>query len=319
MFLLAVHIADGILDSRWCVAGYVLAALLALVGAWGVRDDEIPKIALISAVFFVASQIHIALGVSSAHLLLNGFVGVILGRRALLAIPVGLSLQAALFGHGGFSSLGVNSVILSIPAMAAAAVYLGLRAVPWAKLPVARFVLVALSVFAWATVAVGAALFMFGVQLTSADAGVHVGVLLSLLAFGAAAAWGERRIETAPEFPIGLCVGELAVLGSLGLHCVALIYGGTTQTANHAVTLQAERFGVLPPRDGGNEELVARNDEARAGWRALALVELIVHLPIAALEALILGFVVGFLVRVKPELIGWPHEDATACTVQPAA
>ena len=61
------------------------------------RDEDVPQTALLAAAFFIASQIHVRVGPSSAHLLLNGLVGVILGRRAVLAILVGLALQAILF------------------------------------------------------------------------------------------------------------------------------------------------------------------------------------------------------------------------------
>src|SRR5579871_5672190 len=115
--LWAVHISDGALTWPWVYGGFVVAALLLLIGAWGIRDEEIPQVALLTAAFFVASLIHVKVGFSSAHLLLNGLVGVILGRRAALAIPVGLFLQAALIGHGGFTTLGINSCVMVLPAL----------------------------------------------------------------------------------------------------------------------------------------------------------------------------------------------------------
>src|SRR5438132_3763079 len=115
--LFAVHISDGVLQTTWLAGGFVVAVCLAVVGCWRVRDEEIPQIALLTAAFFVASSIHIKVGPSSWHLLLNGLVGVLLGRRAGLAIPIGLALQAALLGHGGLSALGVNTCVLLLPAL----------------------------------------------------------------------------------------------------------------------------------------------------------------------------------------------------------
>ena len=89
--LFAVHISDGVLQTTWLTGGFVVAVCLAVVGCWRVRDEEIPRIALLTAAFFVASSIHIRIGVTSWHLLLNGLVGVMLGRRAALAIPVALA------------------------------------------------------------------------------------------------------------------------------------------------------------------------------------------------------------------------------------
>src|SRR5947199_215468 len=119
----AVHISDGILAPDWWGGGFLVAGLFAVLGARRVRDEEIPRIALLTAAFFVASLIHVRLGPTSVHLLLNGLVGVVLGRRAALAIPVGLALQAALLGHGGFTALGVNACVLTLPALLAGALF----------------------------------------------------------------------------------------------------------------------------------------------------------------------------------------------------
>ncbi len=123
----AVHISDGVLTAPWLASGFALAGLLAVIAANRIRDDEIPRIALLSAAFFVASLMHLRFGPTSVHLLLNGLVGVVLGRRAPLAILIGLALQAALLGHGGFSTIGVNTCVLTLPALAAGGFFAVLR------------------------------------------------------------------------------------------------------------------------------------------------------------------------------------------------
>jgi cobalt/nickel transport system permease protein len=115
----AVHISDGVLGNTWLAGGFVVSGLLLLPASYRVRDEEIPRIALLSAAFFVATLLHLPLGPMSVHLLFNGLVGVVLGRRAPLAILIGLGLQAALLGHGGFTTLGVNTCVLSLPALLA--------------------------------------------------------------------------------------------------------------------------------------------------------------------------------------------------------
>ena len=117
--LWAVHIADGMLSPVWLLAGFVVAGALALLASCRVRDEEIPRIALLSAAFFVASSIHVNIGPSSAHLLLNGLVGIILGWRAPLAILLGISLQAILIQHGGLWTIGVNTCTEALPALLA--------------------------------------------------------------------------------------------------------------------------------------------------------------------------------------------------------
>src|SRR4029079_15259911 len=78
-----------------------------------------PRSAVLTAAFFVSSSIRVPIGVSSVHLLLNALVGVVLGRRAPLARHVGLFFQAALWGHGVYSTLGVNTTIIAVPALGA--------------------------------------------------------------------------------------------------------------------------------------------------------------------------------------------------------
>jgi cobalt/nickel transport system permease protein len=129
--LWAMHISDGVLRSRWLAAGFALSGLLALVAAYRVRDEEIPRIAVLSAAFFVATLMHLPLGFTSVHLLLNGLVGVVLGRRAPLAILIGLTLQALLLGHGGFTTIGVNACVMTLPALLAAALFSAMRCLPW--------------------------------------------------------------------------------------------------------------------------------------------------------------------------------------------
>jgi len=76
---------------------------------------------LFTAVFFVASLIHIPAPppLTSFHLVLNGMMGTLLGYYAFLAIPIGLFFQAVMFQHGGMSTLGLNAVIMGLPAIVA--------------------------------------------------------------------------------------------------------------------------------------------------------------------------------------------------------
>ncbi|MCS6898118.1 MAG: CbiM family transporter [Nitrospira sp.] len=123
MPLWAVHLSDGVLSTPYLVLGFVGAGVLVGVSLRGVADDEIPRIGLLTAAFFVASLIHVKVGITSVHLLLNGLVGAMLGWRAPLALAVALALQALLLGHGGYTTLGLNVVIMALPALASWAVF----------------------------------------------------------------------------------------------------------------------------------------------------------------------------------------------------
>ncbi len=114
----AVHIGT-LLQPAWLAGGFVLGGLAVLLSLWKVNERDVPRIGVLTAAFFVASSVHLPLGGVSVHLLLNGLVGVILRWRSPLAVAVGLTLQTLLLSHGGPDALGVNFVVLTLPALLA--------------------------------------------------------------------------------------------------------------------------------------------------------------------------------------------------------
>jgi len=112
-----VHISEGVLSAPVLLAGWAVTAPAVAAILWRVRQSEIPRIACFSALFFVASFVHLPVGVSSMHLMLSGLVGAFLGSRAILAIFVALFLQGVFFGFGGLSVLGVNTAVIGFPAV----------------------------------------------------------------------------------------------------------------------------------------------------------------------------------------------------------
>ena len=201
--LFAVHLGDAWLATAWWVSGFAGLAVLLAVAMWRVREEDVPRIGLLTAAFFVASSVHIKLpGLpTSAHLILNGLVGVVLGRRAPLAITIGLTLQFFLLQHGGLTTIGINGCIVGLPALAAGALY-----------PVLR------------------------------------------------------RLGVRP-FVRGVLLGGGAVAASVTLNFLALLFGG------------------------------------KENWQVLAKLVLVAHIPIVVLEGLMLGVLVRYLDKVKPELL----------------
>ena len=74
-----MHISEGILSPAVLIGGAVIAAAGVAAGLRGIDQKEIPSIGILSAAFFVASLIHVPVGPVSAHLILNGMLGLILG------------------------------------------------------------------------------------------------------------------------------------------------------------------------------------------------------------------------------------------------
>ncbi len=112
-----MHISDGVLPIS-VVIGSGMASLA--IAAWSVRQtdsEDLPKVAVVTASFFVSSLIHVPLGPTSVHLLIPGLVGVLLGPASFLAILLGLLLQSLLFQFGGLTALGANALMMGVPAL----------------------------------------------------------------------------------------------------------------------------------------------------------------------------------------------------------
>lgn len=106
------------MSAKVLVAGAAVAAGGVAVGLRRMRHDEVPKTAVLTSALFVASLIHVRFGPSSAHPILNGLGGVILGWAVFPAFLVALFLQAILpIQFGGLTTLGVNVANMAVPAI----------------------------------------------------------------------------------------------------------------------------------------------------------------------------------------------------------
>jgi cobalt/nickel transport system permease protein len=203
-----VHISEGVLSAPVLAGGGLLAVGGVAAGLRKLDYERVPQVAMLSAAFFVASLIHVPIGVASAHLVLNGLVGLILGWTAFPALLIALILQAVLFGYGGLTALGVNTAVMGLPALCCYA--------------------------------------LFNRRVRSAD----------------------RPIA----FSLGFGAGVLGILGSCVLLGAALLASG-------------KEFGRVA-------EFV-----------------ILAHLPIAAVEGLVTGSVVVFILKVRPELLVAPAKE----------
>jgi cobalt/nickel transport system permease protein len=119
----AVHISDGLLQPSGLLAGGFGAVLLLAIGLLRVDDRDIPRMGLLTSALFVASLIHVPFGIAKVHLLLNAIAGILLGRHVAVAMFIALVFQAFLFAHGGLTTLGVNTVVLTVPALLGAGAF----------------------------------------------------------------------------------------------------------------------------------------------------------------------------------------------------
>ena len=112
-----MHVGDGQLTPAVLAVGAV-GGLAGLVGSLShLHDRDIPRVAVLSSLFFAASLWHVPLPLAgtSIHLVLCGLLGLLLGWHTFLAVTLVLFFQALMFGHGGITALGVNIVAMSLP------------------------------------------------------------------------------------------------------------------------------------------------------------------------------------------------------------
>jgi cobalt/nickel transport system permease protein len=196
-----MHISDGVLPTAVAVGCYGLSAALVIWSARRSRSRELPKLAVMTAAFFVASLVHVPFGPTSVHLIIPGLTGALLGPSAFLSIGLGLLLQCLLFQFGGLTALGANALMMGLPALACGWFFQAFKGVA----PLRQSI-----------------------------------------------------------------VGGLA--GALGTVLAALILAGLLMA-------------------GGED------------FAGVAKIALLAHVPVILIEALVSGFTVGFLARVKPELL----------------
>jgi len=110
-----MHISEGVLSAPVLITGAALAAVGVSVGLKKMDYEKIPQVAVLSSAFFVTSLIHVPIGPSSVHLILNGINGLLLGWMCFPSILVALALQAILFQFGGITVLGINTMNMALP------------------------------------------------------------------------------------------------------------------------------------------------------------------------------------------------------------
>jgi cobalt/nickel transport system permease protein len=118
-----MHIYEGILAAtphgqEVLLASTVAAAAGNALGLYKPDYERVPATAMLSSAVFVAPPGQVPLPPTSIHPVLSGLMGLVLGWSAFPAILVALLLQAVFFSVGGLTTLGLNTLIMALPAVA---------------------------------------------------------------------------------------------------------------------------------------------------------------------------------------------------------
>jgi len=113
-----LHIPDGVLPGWLVMSGWLLTALILAFSIYRTRSTElkrkIPLIGIISALMIVCMTIPIA--PIAYHINLSVIAGIILGPAlAFISIFI-VDLIIAMFGHGGITVVGLNTVVVGAEA-----------------------------------------------------------------------------------------------------------------------------------------------------------------------------------------------------------
>ena len=116
-----LHLPDGLLPFwLWAPAFPVVLALLVVSG----RTVEPRRVAYQGALgAMMLAAMSVPLGPLDYHLSLAGPVGVLLGPAASLQVVFVVSVILAFAGHGGLTSIGLNTLVLAVAASVASGVF----------------------------------------------------------------------------------------------------------------------------------------------------------------------------------------------------
>ncbi|MGC9141943.1 MAG: cobalt transporter CbiM [Caldimicrobium sp.] len=110
-----MHISEGVLPGSFLIGGWCFSGFFLLLSLKRVSAEKLPRLALLSSLFFLISLIHIPLGPTSTHLTLNGLLAILLGLEIFPAIFIALLFQALFFQYGGLTVLGINTLTMALP------------------------------------------------------------------------------------------------------------------------------------------------------------------------------------------------------------
>ncbi len=108
-----LHVPDGVIPVFWLVVGYLLTFLvlaLAVRQVRGANAARLPRLGIVAALMLVGMSVEI--GIIGYHLNLTVLAGILLGPWLGFIAAFIVNLILALFGHGGITVVGLNTLIV---------------------------------------------------------------------------------------------------------------------------------------------------------------------------------------------------------------
>lgn len=124
-----LHIPDGVIPLVWLALGYVITAVLLAIALFRVRGGDaasrLPRLGIVAALMLVGMSVEI--GFLGYHVNLSVLAGILLGPWLGIVAAFLVNLILALFGHGGITVVGLNTLIIGSETVMGWAIFNGLR------------------------------------------------------------------------------------------------------------------------------------------------------------------------------------------------
>ena len=155
-----LHVPDGILPFALWFGGAVLAALFLAWSAHATRRSgprELAYQSSLGGIMLAVMALPVPITLFDYCMTLAGPVGVLLGAGAAFQVSFVVTLILALLGQGGFTVVGLNTLVLGLGAMSARPLYLAFVGSlgPARSMAVATAVSQLLSTACWSLLLVG--------------------------------------------------------------------------------------------------------------------------------------------------------------------
>lgn len=115
-----MHVPDGLMDPVVALVGtvefFVVLAAVLLLSSKKMREQNLPRIAVLCAGIFVAQMLNFPIGGgTTGHLIGAALLAIMVGPlMAIVGITVVLIIQALMFGDGGITAFGLNATNMAL-------------------------------------------------------------------------------------------------------------------------------------------------------------------------------------------------------------
>lgn len=111
-----IHIPDGVLPVWLWVSGYIVAILVGAILLRFIKKEELtrrlPLLGMMAAIMVLGASVEII--PIAYHVNLTVISGILLGPSLIFLAMFVVNVILALFGHGGITVIGLNTLVLSV-------------------------------------------------------------------------------------------------------------------------------------------------------------------------------------------------------------